>query len=145
MEASEQRPAKQALTCWVGLLKDAPPEATSSTWDEVAATFAAGRAAQGWVYGENAAWIATDASRSKVVGNVGVALPPTDEGHGSGRGQTRAILATTTAGLSVFPILPKTRKPRCSGSSTLANLGAGSVGHQPVLASLWTLPLTIRS
>jgi multiple sugar transport system substrate-binding protein len=72
--------AKQALGWWVGLLKDAPPESTSSTWDEVAATFAAGRAAQGWVYGENAAWIATDATRSKVVGNVGVALPPTGEG-----------------------------------------------------------------
>lgn len=72
--------AKQALAWWAGLLKDAPPEATSSTWDEVAATFAAGRAAQGWVYGENAAWIATDATRSKVVGNVGVALPPTGEG-----------------------------------------------------------------
>jgi len=72
--------AKQALGWWVGLLKDAPPEATSSTWDEVAASFAAGRAAQGWVYGENAAWIATDATRSKVVGNTGVALPPTGEG-----------------------------------------------------------------
>ena len=58
----------------------APPEATSSTWDEVAASFAAGRAAQGWVYGENAAWIATDPDRSAVVGNVGVALPPTAEG-----------------------------------------------------------------
>ncbi len=72
--------AKQALAWWVGLLKDAPPEATQSTWDEVAATFAAGRAAEGWVYGENAAWIATDATKSKVVGNVGVALPPTGEG-----------------------------------------------------------------
>ncbi len=72
--------AKEALGFWVGLLADAPPEATSSTWDEVAATFAAGRAAQGWVYGENAAWIATDDTRSKVVGNVGVALPPTAEG-----------------------------------------------------------------
>lgn len=72
--------AKQALGWWAGLLKDAPPEATSSTWDEVAATFAAGRAAQGWVYGENAAWIATDATRSKVVGNTGVALPPTAAG-----------------------------------------------------------------
>lgn len=72
--------AKEALAWWVGLLKDAPPEATNSTWDEVAASFAAGRAAQGWVYGENAAWIATDTSKSKVVGNVGVALPPTAEG-----------------------------------------------------------------
>ena len=55
--------AKAALAFWIGLLKDAPPEATSSTWDEVAASFAAGRAAQGWVYGENAAWIATDADQ----------------------------------------------------------------------------------
>ncbi|MFN8487467.1 MAG: extracellular solute-binding protein [Caldilineaceae bacterium] len=68
--------AKEALTFWTGLLKDAPPEATQSTWDEVAATFAAGRAAQGWVYGENAAWIATNPEKSKVVGKVGVALPP---------------------------------------------------------------------
>jgi multiple sugar transport system substrate-binding protein len=71
---------KEALTFWLDLLQFAPPEATSSTWDEVAATFAAGRAAQGWVYGENAAWIATDPARSTVVGNVGVALPPTAPG-----------------------------------------------------------------
>ena len=72
--------AKKALTFWLDQLKNAPPESTSSTWDEVAATFAAGRAAQGWVYGENVAWIATDATRSKVVGNIGVALPPTEPG-----------------------------------------------------------------
>jgi multiple sugar transport system substrate-binding protein len=72
--------AKEALSFWLSMLDYAPPESTSSTWDEVAATFAAGRAAQGWVYGENAAWIATDADRSIVVGNVGVALPPTYEG-----------------------------------------------------------------
>ncbi len=72
--------AKEALSFWLGMLEYAPPEATSSTWDEVAASFAAGRAAQGWVYGENASWIATDPERSAVVGNVGVALPPTGEG-----------------------------------------------------------------
>ncbi len=71
---------KEALAFWLSMLEYAPPEATSSTWDEVAASFAAGRAAQGWVYGENAAWIASDTNRSKVVGNVGVALPPTAEG-----------------------------------------------------------------
>jgi multiple sugar transport system substrate-binding protein len=71
---------KQALDFWVSMLQYAPPEATQSTWDEVAASFAAGRAAQGWVYGENTAWIATDTDRSKVVGNVGVALPPTAPG-----------------------------------------------------------------
>lgn len=72
--------AKKALEFWVGLLKYAPPEAVKSTWDEVAATFAAGRAAQGWIYGENIAWIASDPTRSKVVGKVGVALPPMAEG-----------------------------------------------------------------
>lgn len=72
--------AKEALAFWVGLLQFAPPESTSSTWDEVASTFAAGRAAQGWVYFENGAWISTDEDRSIVVGNVGVALPPTAEG-----------------------------------------------------------------
>jgi multiple sugar transport system substrate-binding protein len=72
--------AKEAFSFWIDMLEYAPPEATASTWDEVAATFAAGRAAQGWVYGENAAWIATDSDRSNVVGNVGVALPPTAPG-----------------------------------------------------------------
>ena len=72
--------AKEALAYWVDMLNYAPPEATQSTWDEVAASFAAGRAAQGWVYGENAAWVATDPERSQVVGNVGVALPPVAEG-----------------------------------------------------------------
>ena len=71
---------KAALKWWLSLLPYAPPESTSSTWDEVAATFAAGRAAQGLVYGENAAWIATDPERSTVVGKVGVALPPTEPG-----------------------------------------------------------------
>jgi multiple sugar transport system substrate-binding protein len=72
--------AKEALAWWLALLDYAPPEATSSTWDEVAASFAAGRAAQGLVYGENAAWIATDPTRSSIVGNVGVALPPLSAG-----------------------------------------------------------------
>jgi multiple sugar transport system substrate-binding protein len=72
--------AKAALTWWLGNLKYAPPESTSSTWDEVAATFAGGRTAQGLVYGENAAWIATDPNRSKIVGKVGVALPPVEDG-----------------------------------------------------------------
>ena len=72
--------AVEALSFWLSMLEFAPPEATSSTWDEVASSFAAGRAAQGWVYGENAAWIATDDSRSAVTGNVGVRLPVTAEG-----------------------------------------------------------------
>ena len=51
--AMDSDKAKAAFAYWQGLLKDAPPESTQSTWDEVAATFAAGRAAQGIVYGEN--------------------------------------------------------------------------------------------
>lgn len=72
--------AKDCFAFWYGLVKDAPPEALSSTWSEVGATFAAGRAAQGWVYAENVGWIATDEAQSKVVGKVGVALPPVADG-----------------------------------------------------------------
>lgn len=72
--------AKEALAYWLHLRDIAPPESTASTWSETATTFAAGRAAQGLIYGENAAWIASDPEQSKVVGNVGVALPPVAEG-----------------------------------------------------------------
>ena len=72
--------AKEALTYWVNLLQFSPPGATGSTWYEVAAAFAAGQAAQGWIYGENIVWISTDPRRSKVVGKVGVALPPLYKG-----------------------------------------------------------------
>ena len=72
--------AVDALTYWVNLLAYAPPESRESDWNDVAATFAAGRVAQGWVYGEHVAWMATDATRSHVVGKVGVALPPTAPG-----------------------------------------------------------------
>jgi len=70
----------EALTYWIDLLQYAPPEADQSGWNEVAASFATGRTAQAWVYGENMAWIATDTERSQVVGKVGVALPPTAPG-----------------------------------------------------------------
>lgn len=72
--------AKAALKWWLHLRDIAPPESSQSTWTEVGTTFAAGRAAQGLVYGENGAWIQTDATKSKVVGNVGFALPPTAPG-----------------------------------------------------------------
>jgi multiple sugar transport system substrate-binding protein len=80
--------AKAAMKYWLHLRDIAPPESAASTWTEVGTTFAAGRVAQGLVYGENAAWIASDAEKSKVVGNVGVALPPTDP----------AVLAEVEAG-----------------------------------------------
>ena len=72
--------AKGALSFWTSMLEFAPPEALQSTWSEVASTFAAGRAAQGWVYGENAAWIASNKEKSLVVGKVGVMQPPTGPG-----------------------------------------------------------------
>ena len=72
--------AKAALKYWLHLRDIAPPESAASTWTEVGTTFAAGRAAQGLVYGENAAWIASDPDKSRVVDKVGVALPPTEPG-----------------------------------------------------------------
>lgn len=80
--------SKAAFKYWLKLRDLAPPESAASTWTEVGTTFAAGRVAQGLVYGENAAWIASDAEKSKVVGNVGVALPPTEP----------AVLAEVKAG-----------------------------------------------
>jgi len=72
--------AKEALTWWLDNLKFAPPEATNSTWDEIAGSFAAGRAAMGWEYCENLGWIGRDESKSKVIGKFAVALPPLYEG-----------------------------------------------------------------
>ncbi|MFV0382568.1 ABC transporter substrate-binding protein [Paracoccus sp. (in: a-proteobacteria)] len=72
--------AKEALKWWLHLRDIAPPESVQSTWSEVATTMAAGRAAQGLVYGENVAWIASDPNQSRVVGNISVALPPLSDG-----------------------------------------------------------------
>jgi multiple sugar transport system substrate-binding protein len=74
------RQAKEALVFMVELFKYSPPEAIRSTWDGANQSFASGRVAQSLIYGENAAWIATDSTRSQVVGKVGVALPPTASG-----------------------------------------------------------------
>ncbi len=76
----DSRRAKDALAFWVEMLEYAPPEARQSTWTEVFESFAVGRAAQGWIYGENIPALATDPARSQVVGKVGVALPPTAAG-----------------------------------------------------------------
>lgn len=76
----DSQQAVDALAYWIGLLPYAPPTATTSDWTDVAETFAQGKVAQGWVYGEHVAWIAADSSRSQVVGKVGVALPPTAPG-----------------------------------------------------------------
>jgi multiple sugar transport system substrate-binding protein len=72
--------AKTALTFWIDMLHYAPPGSVTNAWNETAADFASGRVAQALVYGEYIAWIATDPTRSAVVGKVGVALPPTAPG-----------------------------------------------------------------
>lgn len=72
--------AKEALKYWLHLRDIAPPESVQSTWTETATTMAAGRAAQGLIYGENTAWIASDENQSKVVGKIGVAMPPLSDG-----------------------------------------------------------------
>ena len=72
--------AKAALQWWLDLRQYAPPETDQSTWTETGTTFGAGRVAQGLIYGENAGWIAADATKSLVTGKVGVALPPVAEG-----------------------------------------------------------------
>ena len=81
--------AKAALKYWLHLRDIAPPEVGRlAPGPRSATTFAAGRAAQGLVYGENAAWIASDPEQSKVVGKVGVALPPARaRRHGGRRGR----------------------------------------------------------
>ena len=72
--------SKEAMKYWLHLRDIAPPESVQSTWSEVATTMAAGRAAQGLVYGENVAWIGTDENQSRVVGKIAVALPPVSDG-----------------------------------------------------------------
>ncbi len=72
--------AKEALRFWISLLQYAPPDAIDSTWADVEAAFADGRVAQGWLYGEYVATLATDPERSHIVDRLGVTLPPTAPG-----------------------------------------------------------------
>lgn len=68
--------AKAALTFWIGLLRYAPPEAFGSTWTDGPITIASGRVAEGFLYGEYMVDVAAGKSKSKVAGNIKVALPP---------------------------------------------------------------------
>jgi len=67
--------AKAALKWYVDMLKWAPPGVKTYTWDETAATFGAGKIAQGIIYLENLGWW-SDPAKSEVAGKIGVALPP---------------------------------------------------------------------
>ena len=135
--------AKAALKYWLHLRDLAPPEAAASTWTEVATTFAAGRAAQGLVYGENAAWIASDPEQSKVVGNVGVALPPDRarraRGH-RGRQGLHRLLRRRRLRRARSP--RRTRRPRSSSCSTSARTRCSPAGPSPRRASPTRRPTT---
>ncbi len=78
--ALDSAQAKSALRFWLTMLDYAPPDASESSWDDVAAAFGAGRVAQGWLYGEYIAALGSDTTDSQVVGKLGVALPPTAPG-----------------------------------------------------------------
>ncbi|MCP8895876.1 extracellular solute-binding protein [Shinella daejeonensis] len=101
--------AKAALKYWLHLRDIAPPESAASTWTEVASTFAAGRAAQGLVYGENAAWIASDAEKSKVVDKVGVALPPVSDGVMADAESGKGYIGYYDGGAFGLPVTSKNR------------------------------------
>lgn len=102
--------AKAAMKYWLHLRDIAPPESASSTWTEVATTFAAGRAAQGLVYGENAAWIASDPEKSKVVGHVGVALPPLSPGVMEAAESGKGYIGYYDGGAFGVPVTSKNRE-----------------------------------
>lgn len=102
--------AKAALKWWLHLRDIAPPESSASTWTEVGTTFAAGRAAQGLVYGENAAWIVTDPTKSKVVGNVGVALPPVSDGVMADAESGKGYIGYYDGGAFGLPITSKNKE-----------------------------------
>ncbi|MFT4148899.1 MAG: extracellular solute-binding protein [Paracoccaceae bacterium] len=102
--------AKTALKWWLHLRDIAPPESVQSTWSEVATTMAAGRAAQGLVYGENVAWIGTDASKSKVVGKIGVALPPLEPGVLEAAEAGKGYIGYYDGGAFGLPVTSKNQK-----------------------------------
>jgi multiple sugar transport system substrate-binding protein len=69
------RAAKDSLAWWIDLIQYGPPETMTSTWDEVWASLAAGRAAQGFIYGEVLGNL-NDPDQSKVVGKIKCTLYP---------------------------------------------------------------------
>ena len=103
--------AKEALKYWLHLRDIAPPESVQSTWSEVATTMAAGRAAQGLVYGENVAWIASDPNQSRVVGKIGVALPPVSEGVMEAAEKGEGYIGYYDGGAFGLPVTSKNQDP----------------------------------
>lgn len=102
--------AKAAMKWWLHLRDIAPPESAQSTWTEVATTFAAGRAAQGLVYGENAAWIESDGTKSRVTEKVGFALPPTSDGVMAAAEAGKGYIGYYDGGAFGLPITSKNQE-----------------------------------
>ena len=61
--------AKAAFKWYVDMLQWAPPGVKTYTWDETAATFGAGKVAQGIIYLENLGWW-SDPAQSEVAGKL---------------------------------------------------------------------------
>ena len=102
--------AKKALAYYVDMLKFAPPGAKTYTWDEAAASVASGKVAQGIIYGENTAWVATNKDRSNVTGKIGVALPPTSEGVMDAIKEGKGYLGYYDGGALGIPVSAKNKE-----------------------------------
>jgi multiple sugar transport system substrate-binding protein len=124
--------AKAALKYWLHLRDIAPPESQASTWTETASTFAAGRVAQGLIYGENAAWIASDSEKSKVVGKVGVALPPVEPGVMEEAEAGKGYIGYYDGGAFGLPITSKNKE---AGLLFLQYIGQDSVQSEWAVAA----------
>ena len=137
--------AKAALEWWLGNSRIRPAGIDASTWDEVAATFAAGRAAQGLVYGENAAWIATNADKSQVVGKVGITLPPLGEGVMAAAEAGKGYIGYYDGGAFGIPTRRRTRKRRCCSCSISVRTRSSPTGRSAGVAHRHERrPMTIR-
>ena len=70
----------EALKTFIDLLKYAPPGVMTYSWEGAAGAIATGKAVQGLVYGDQLAWVASDPTKSSVIGKIAVTLPPTEPG-----------------------------------------------------------------
>jgi len=69
--------AKEALQYYVDMLEYCPPGVKTYTWDEEAASFAAGKVAQSFIYCEFLGSLISVPEKSKVVGKYGITVSPT--------------------------------------------------------------------
>lgn len=69
--------AKKAFRWYIDMLQYAPPGVKTYTWDEEAASIAAGKVAQGLTYCEFLGALICNPKKSKVAGKIAVTVPPT--------------------------------------------------------------------